>query len=156
MPLPADREPGQAGRHRRADHLGRQRIADGPGVADDDRLLVGAQHLERDTLVAHVAEAGVETVDEGLALNETSTTAREAAIRSARVRGELDPRAAAIAAIASERHGSAVDRDDVGWRADGHGGDCGRAGPPVNAGINGGSGARRSGASSHLPRRPWR
>ena len=66
----AARSAADAGEHRGAHVLGVERGPDAARMGVDHLPLVALQHVELDAVVAHVAEAGVEAVDQALAGDE--------------------------------------------------------------------------------------
>ncbi len=86
----AARRAADARQHRRAHVLGVERRSDAAGVAGDHLALVALQHLERHALVAHVAEPGVEPVDQPIARYGALHHGAACSDRLLDLRGQLD------------------------------------------------------------------
>ena len=117
-PRAAARGAADAGEHRGAHVLGVERRADAARVRLDHLALVALQDVERHAVVAHVAEAGVEPVDQPIAGDGAVDDRAAREDRRLDLGRELDPRELARGAHDVRRRDAAgADDDGVGHEA---------------------------------------
>ena len=117
-PRAAARGAADAGEHRGAHVLGVERRADAARMRLDHLALVALQDVERHAVVAHVAEPGVEPVDQPLAGDGAVDDRAAREDRRLHLGRELDPRELARDAHDVRRRDAAgADDDAVGHEA---------------------------------------